>query len=58
MDNTLKGLCDILDKEADRAFRAVPARETVGETVWGKAFMSVLKGRVNLNTKKPNVPLR
>ena len=54
MDNTLKGLCDILDKKADRAFRAVPARETV----WGKAFMSVLKGRVNLNTKKPNVPLR
>ena len=46
LDNTLKRLCDILDEEADRAFRAVPAREIVGETAWEKAFMGVLNGRM------------
>ena len=46
MNDTLKGLCDILDEEADRAFRAVPAREIVGETAWEKAFMGVLNGRM------------
>ena len=40
MNDTLKGLCDILDEEAARAFRAVPAREIVGETAWEKAFMA------------------
>lgn len=46
MNDTLKGLCDILDEEADRAFRTVPAREIVGETAWEKAFMGVLNGRM------------
>lgn len=46
LNDTLKGLCDILDEEADRAFRTVPARETVREAAWEKAFMGVLKGRM------------
>ena len=46
LNDTLKGLCDILDEEANRAFRAVPAREIVGGTAWEKAFMGVLNGRM------------
>ena len=46
LNDTLKGLCDILDEEADRAFMTVPARESVREAAWEKAFMGVLNGRM------------
>lgn len=45
MDNTLKGLCDILDEEADRAFRAVQARETVGGNRLGEGVHGRTEGK-------------